>query len=434
VVDDCGNSQFTIDVDITDLGSNGTLSITNDFDANVVAVDMGVATYSVGPFPIGTGVSISIVGDDADCDISSAPLIDSCPPTNDECDAAIAIACDGNYSGSTVAATDSGGNAANDVWFSYTGSGVAEDVTLDLCGSSYDTAVRVYTDCPGTNQIAFNDDNAAACGTGSTRSYLTFSSDGTSTYYIMVEGWNTSNGAFNMSVTCAANIPPPANDLCANAEALTLDVQASGTTAGATDSSTGADDDTTCQPFQFKADVWYTFVAPADGDVGIMTTISGTSDQANVAVYPDCNQLDADSIDCSNGNGGELVNLTGLTSGATYYVMVWSDGIAARQGNYRTEGTFNIIVMDNTLSTEDFQATSEDLFTYYPNPVNDNLTIKAQKNIQNITVFNMLGQTVINNVPNTVESNVNMASLKSGAYFVKVTVDNRTETIRIIRN
>ncbi|PNQ72679.1 hypothetical protein C1T31_11085 [Hanstruepera neustonica] len=434
VVDDCANSQFTIDVDVTDLGSNGALSITNNFNADVVAVDMGVNTYSVGPFPTGSAVSVSIVGDNADCDISSGVLTDSCPPSNDECGSAIAIACDGNYAGSTVLATDSGGNGANDVWFSYTGSGVAEDVTLDLCGSGYDTAVRVFTDCPATNQIAFNDDNAAACGAGSTRSYLTFASDGTSTYYIMVEGWNTSQGTFVMNVTCAANIPAPANDLCANAEGLTLDVQASGTTAGATDSSTGATDDTTCQPFQFKSDVWYSFVAPADGDVGIMTTITGASDQANIAVYPDCNQLDDDSLGCSNGNGGEMLNVTGLTSGATYYVMVWSDGIAARQGNFRTEGTFNIIVMDATLSTEDFQAVNQELFTYFPNPVSNNLTIKAQKNIQNITVFNMLGQTVINNVPNAVESNVDMSALKSGAYFVKVTVDNQTETIRIIRN
>ncbi len=427
VVDDCANSQFSIDVNITDLGGNGALSITNSANSDVVDVDSGIGVYTAGPFPIGTPVSISIVGDDTDCDVSSAPLADTCPPANDECTGAIAIACDGNYTGSTTGATDSGGNPANDVWFSYTGSGTAEDVTLDLCPSGYDTAVRVYTDCPGTNQIAFNDDS---CGT---RSQLTFASDGTSTYYIMVEGWNNSSGNFDMTVTCAANIPAPANDLCANAEALTLDTPASGTTAGATDSTTGGDDDTTCEPFTFKADVWYSFVAPADGDVGIMTSITGTSDQASVAVYPDCNQLDADSIACSAGNGGEIVNVTGLTDGVTYYVRVWSDGVAARQGNFRIEGTFDITVSDATLSTEDFD-TNGDLFSYYPNPVTNTLTLNAQNSIQNVSVFNMLGQQVMRTAPNAVNSEVDMTTLNPGAYFVQVTINNTTETIRVIKN
>ncbi|WP_223033253.1 T9SS type A sorting domain-containing protein [Hanstruepera marina] len=427
VVEDCANNQFSVDVDITDLGSNGTLSITNSVNGDVVNVDSGVGIYTAGPFPAGGGLTISIEGDNADCNVTSGTLTDSCPPTNDECDNAIPVVCDGNYLGSTSAATDSGGNLANDVWFSYTGSGVAEDVTLEFCDSGYDTLVRVYSDCPATNQIAQNDD---ACGT---RSTLTFSSDGTSTYYIMVEGYSSNSGTFDMNVTCAANVPAPANDLCVNAEALTLDVQAAGTTAGATDDSTGNVDDTTCDSFTFKSDVWYSFVAPADGDVGIMTAITGTSDQANVAVYPDCNQLDADSLGCSDGNGGEMLDVTGLTAGNTYYVRVWSDGVAARQGNFRTEGTFTITVSDATLSTEDFTVSS-DLFTYYPNPVNSNLTLNAQRDITNVVVYNMLGQQVMRSTPNTVNSEVNMTTLNPGAYFVQVTVDNKTETIRIIKN
>ena len=106
----------------------------------------------------------------------------------------------------------------------------------------------------------------------------------------MIEGWNASNGAYEMTVTCASNVPAPPNDLCANAEPLMIDVAASGTTAGATDDSTGGTDDTSCEGFTFKSDVWYTFVAP-DDSVSIETTITGDSDQANVAVYS--------STDCS---------------------------------------------------------------------------------------------------------------------------------------
>ena len=118
------------------------------------------------------------------------------PGNNDDCDGAIAVSCDETVTGTTADATDSGGNAAEDRFYSYTGTGTAAMVTVSLCGSSYDTYIRVYSDCTLTNQIAFNDDE---CGT---QSEVTFMSDGTSTYIIMVEGYSSNSGAFTLNVTC----------------------------------------------------------------------------------------------------------------------------------------------------------------------------------------------------------------------------------------
>lgn len=73
-------------------------------------------------------------------------------------------------------------------------------------------------------------------------------------------------------------------------------------------------------------------------------------------------------------------------------------------------------------------------FQYYPNPVTNNLTLRAQNNIQTIAVYNMLGQEVLRTAPNAVDSTVDMSALNSGAYFVRVTIDNISETIRIIKN
>ncbi|NND51562.1 MAG: T9SS type A sorting domain-containing protein, partial [Flavobacteriaceae bacterium] len=187
-------------------------------------------------------------------------------------------------------------------------------------------------------------------------------------------------------------------------------------------------DDTTCDSFQFHSDVWYTFVA-ADTDASIETTITGASDQANVAVYSsiDCSQLDVDSIACSDGNGGESIDLTGLTPAATYYVRVWSDGVVPAT---RAEGTFDIVVNNALLGTESFDVNG---FEYFPNPVNDNLTLRSLSNIQNVAVYNMLGQEVMKLTPNTVNAEVDMRSLSQGSYFVKVTINDATDTIRIIK-
>ncbi|WP_449274554.1 T9SS type A sorting domain-containing protein [Lacinutrix gracilariae] len=74
-----------------------------------------------------------------------------------------------------------------------------------------------------------------------------------------------------------------------------------------------------------------------------------------------------------------------------------------------------------------------DLFSYFPNPVNNNLTLTAQKDIENIAVYNMLGQEVLRTAPNAVNTEVNMSALQAGAYFVKVTIGNATETVKVIK-
>lgn len=130
-----------------------------------------------------------------------------CPPApeNDDCEDAIALSCGDSFSGSTLSATDSGHNASGDVFFTYTGSGEAEYVTVSLCGSSFDTYLRVFSDCNLDDQIAQNDE---FCGP---QSQLSFESDGTSTYIIMVEGFSGDIGDYIINISCD-DVPPPPTD------------------------------------------------------------------------------------------------------------------------------------------------------------------------------------------------------------------------------
>ena len=73
-------------------------------------------------------------------------------------------------------------------------------------------------------------------------------------------------------------------------------------------------------------------------------------------------------------------------------------------------------------------------FNFFPNPVNDVLTIKAQASIDSITVYNMLGQAVVRSTPNTTDSTVDMSALQTGAYFVQVSINNTVKTVRVIKN
>ena len=72
-------------------------------------------------------------------------------------------------------------------------------------------------------------------------------------------------------------------------------------------------------------------------------------------------------------------------------------------------------------------------FTYFPNPVNDQLTIKAQSDVKDITVFNMLGQMVIRQSPNTRDCLIDMSTMQTGAYFVQVSIGDTIETVRVLK-
>lgn len=94
-------------------------------------------------------------------------------------------------------------------------------------------------------------------------------------------------------------------------------------------------------------------------------------------------------------------------------------------------GFHNINVDVGTLSTSEIE--NEEFFSYYPNPVKDQLNITAIHTMSQIRVFNMLGQIVKTENLNTTLSNLDMSQLPYGAYFVEVTMANTIKTVRVIK-
>lgn len=83
------------------------------------------------------------------------------------------------------------------------------------------------------------------------------------------------------------------------------------------------------------------------------------------------------------------------------------------------------------LSTQDFDFNSK--FTLYPNPVQDVLHFNSKENleIQSVEIYNMLGQIVIS-VPNNTTS-IDVSSLKSGNYFLKVNTEQGISNTKFIK-
>ena len=110
-------------------------------------------------------------------------------------------------------------------------------------------------------------------------------------------------------------------------------------------------------------------------------------------------------------------------SGCLTFVFT-SDASVTREG---WEGNITCAPL-STVSFESGRA-----FTYYPNPVNNTLTLLAGKRIENVNVYSILGTKVLTTAPNALTDEIDTSSLQAGTYFVQVTVDGFTDTIKIIK-
>ncbi|WP_417857111.1 T9SS type A sorting domain-containing protein [Xanthomarina gelatinilytica] len=132
-----------------------------------------------------------------------------------------------------------------------------------------------------------------------------------------------------------------------------------------------------------------------------------------------------DRNDATPNGTGDLQGMTISStdaSGCLTFVFTSDSGVN-REGWEATVGCA-------PLSLEDYGLTG---FTYFPNPVNNTLSLRGVKDIQNVAVYNMLGQEVLRTAPNTVDSDLDMSGLQSGTYFVKVMIENTTKTIKVIK-
>jgi len=69
----------------------------------------------------------------------------------------------------------------------------------------------------------------------------------------------------------------------------------------------------------------------------------------------------------------------------------------------------------------------------YPNPATNVLNIAAQESIDNVQVFNMLGQKVIDANPNQASATINVSGLKAGVYIVNTAANGKQSSARFIK-
>ncbi len=354
-------------------------------------------------------------------------------PSNDDCANATLLtvdsdlSCSNPISGTTLGSTQSlagcVGTANDDVWYSFVAIGAKHTITITNTGGNTDIVTQVFDGCGGNSLVCQDTPNSPIILTGLTP---------LNTYYFRIYTYSSTATVTTSFTVCVGTPPgPPANDACAGANEISALPYSFSQTDGA--GSTNNDGFIlSCEPTDdggMNDGLWYTFTPATDGTVDIIVSNVGGWDPQLDLYSGSCGTFTCvTNADGGANSGNESIVGQAVTAGTQYFINVghYSQSTDASEGNFdiSVTGTF-------TLGVNEVNNTNT--FSYFPNPVKNELTLKAQSLIENVSIYNMLGQEVLRIAPNNMESVVNMNQLQAGAFFVKVTINNVTETIRVIK-
>lgn len=231
------------------------------------------------------------------------------------------------------------------------------------------------------------------------------------TFYIQA-GCTTDDFSEYVSLDFLYFIPPP-NDDCENAIEIFCGETVTGATTNAGDSGGNG-----------AGDVFYTYT-PEDSaqDVVISLCDGGTDYDSLLRVFDDdCDLISTVALnDDSCGFQSEVSFFA--AEGTTYTIMV--EGFGANVGNYSLA-----ISCETNLSVEDSEFNN---FSFYPNPASSRINLNTQQSIEQVTIFNMLGQQVLNQKIGVANTQLDVSALSAGNYIMQVLIDGKSGTYKILK-
>ncbi|MDP2385538.1 MAG: GEVED domain-containing protein [Bacteroidota bacterium] len=236
--------------------------------------------------------------------------------------------------------------------------GSSGTITINLTSAGSYTGLMLYDGCPLSAATCGASPGACIANAQSSTGNKTLTAcvvAGT-TYYLVLDSWSTpsSNAYTNLTISAVTPFTAASNDLPCSATALTLAVTTNGNNACT--GSTSEPSVPSCWTSGTVNTVWYTVVAPASGQISVRTLL-GTLLNTQIAMYQGAcgtlTQVSPTATSCNDNMTGcgsteaSQINVTGLTPGSTYYIVV--------DGSSDQTGSFQIVAIDP--STQSFPST-----------------------------------------------------------------------------
>ena len=116
----------------------------------------------------------------------------------------------------------------------------------------------------------------------------------------------------------------------------------------------------------------------------------------------------------------------GAGLGSFTKMVIFTDFVSTSIDTYLIDD----ISVGAALATKSFSATN---LKMYPNPATNNLTIDGINSIENVAVYNTIGQQVINLNPKSNSVTLNVSGLQNGLYIVKSTVEGKVASSKFVK-
>lgn len=155
----------------------------------------------------------------------------------------------------------------------------------------------------------------------------------------------------------------------------------------------------------------------------------------NITIQAESGQTTANvdytvAYECDTMEGVEIVLVEGLASGSAFPIGT-------------TTVTHNVVFNGEVLETCSFDITVEEFMNVsdlsknslnvYPNPVKDILNISDNKEISNISIYDLSGKKVYTQKAINKQVKINLAHLSTGVYLVKANVNGEIKTFKIVK-
>jgi hypothetical protein len=269
---------------------------------------------AVGDFEIEVTDLGSAAANDDFCN-PTAIVVDDPPITDDN-------------STATVESWETGGScwfgadpADHTLWYSFVAPSLGNvQISTDFTTGLNDTQMQLFEwtggtcDNPTLSVVGCGEDEGSIEGLAAVITALGLTPG--MTYYVQLDGYGGEAGDFMIEVTTLAE--PPANDDCANAEAIgeVTDYAFSTTSASASGMIPS------CGGTTAPNDIWYVYTASADGTLDI--DLCGSLFDTRIAVWDGCAGAE---IDCNDDNGPACTGAQSsvsiaVTNGSSYYIQV----------------------------------------------------------------------------------------------------------------
>ncbi|WP_292244731.1 fibronectin type III domain-containing protein [Mesonia sp.] len=320
------------------------------------------------------------------------------PPVNDDLCNAIALnideGCTGDLYTNSAATLETDEPLAdcfidstleNTVWFSFVApANGSANITTDIDPAELnDSQIAVYTvgDCSDMNTltlVACDDDG----GNANTLMSIIELTDLTAneTYYIQVDGYSGAQGGFCIEVNSA--------------------------------------------PCEIPSDIIVDNVTDTSAEVS--WTANGDETEWLVVYGPEDFDPETEGTSITDNDGTLGVTLSDLDPNTVYDVYVYA---------VCDETTMSEISESETFTTEDLGVDSNEFanFKYYPNPVNNILNVSSTNMIDQVEIYNLLGQKIIQQEIKDFSAEINLSNIQEGSYLMVVKINESKKSIRLIK-